>query len=173
MVRFALGRPNALDRRPKKLARFIPAFSVGAASMLSLLPIVAQLGWVPDFGLLMLLAWRLMRNDVIPAWWAAPLGLFNDLVTGLPIGFSVVVWTAAMIALDLLDRRTMWRDYWIEWGLAAALLLAAEAFRWQVDAAMGAPYPFQLVLAPLLIAILTFPLAAWAASAIDRWRLGR
>ena len=173
MVRFALGRPNALDRRPKKLARFIPAFSVAAASLLSLLPIVAQLGWVPDFGLLMLLAWRLMRNDVIPAWWAAPLGLFNDLVTGLPIGFSVVVWTAAMIALDLLDRRTMWRDYWIEWGLAAALLLAAEAFRWQVDAAMGAPYPFQLVLAPLLIAILTFPLAAWAASAIDRWRLGR
>ena len=173
MVRFALGRPNALDRRPKKLARFIPAFSVAAASLLSLLPIVAQLGWVPDFGLLMLLAWRLMRNDVIPAWWAAPLGLFNDLVTGLPIGFSVVVWTAAMIALDLLDRRTMWRDYWIEWGLAATLLLAAEAFRWQVDAAMGAPYPFQLVLAPLLIAILTFPLAAWAASAIDRWRLGR
>lgn len=173
MVRFALGRPNALDRRPKKLARFIPAFSVAAASLLSLLPVVAQLGWVPEFGLLMLLAWRLMRNDVIPAWWAAPLGLFNDLVTGLPIGFSVVVWTAAMIALDLLDRRTMWRDYWIEWGLAAALLLAAEAFRWQVDAAMGAPYPFQLVLAPLLIAILTFPLAAWAASAIDRWRLGR
>lgn len=173
MVRFALGRPNALDRRPKKLARFIPAFSVAAASLLSLLPIVTELGWVPDFGFLLLLAWRLMRSDVIPAWWAAPLGLFNDLVTGLPVGFSVALWTAAMIALDLLDRRTMWRDYWIEWGLASALLLLSEAFRWQVDSAMGASYPFRATLIPLLISILTFPLAAWAASAIDRWRLGR
>ena len=26
-----------------------------------------------------------------------------------------------MLALDLIDRRTMWRDYWIEWVLAAVL----------------------------------------------------
>jgi cell shape-determining protein MreD len=32
--------------------------------------------------LLLLLAWRLLRGDVIAAWWAAPLGLWNDLVLG-------------------------------------------------------------------------------------------
>jgi len=110
MVRSALGRPgNALDRGPKKLARFIPAWSVAVASCLCMLPIVIQVGWFPDFGFLLLLAWRLLRGDVIPAWWAAPLGLFNDLVTGGPIGLSVAIWTGAMILLDLLDRRTMWR----------------------------------------------------------------
>lgn len=173
MVRSALGRPNSLERGPKRFARYIPAVSVGAASLLALMPLVTQVGWVPDFGLLLLLAWRLLRSDVIPAWWAAPLGLFNDLVTGLPIGFSVATWTASMIVLDLLDRRTMWRDYWIEWALAAVLLLANEAFRWWVDAAMGAAYSFKATLIPLMVAILTFPLAAWAASALDRWRLGR
>lgn len=173
MVRFALGRPNALERRPKRLARAIPALSVGIASLLPLAPIVAEVGWMPDTGLLLLLAWRLLRGDVIPAWWAAPLGLWNDLVLGLPIGLSVVTFTSAMILLDLLDRRTMWRDYWLEWLLAAALIVFAEVFRWQVDGAMGARYPLVTILPASAISALSFPLAAWAASRIDHWRLGR
>ena len=174
MVRSALGRPrNALDRGPKKFARMIPAWSVAAASCLSLLPIVAELGWYPDFGFLLLLAWRLLRGDVILAWWAAPLGFFNDLVTGGPIGLSVAIWTGSMILLDLLDRRTMWRDYWVEWGLAALLIFLHDLARWRVDHAMGAHSPFSTIAPPLLIAILVFPLAAYTASRIDHWRLGR
>jgi rod shape-determining protein MreD len=85
----------------------------------------------------------------------------------------MAIWTAAMLALDLLDRRTMWRDYWIEWALAALLIVADEAARWRIDGLMGAPLPFSVVWPPILIAILTFPVAAWAAAALDRWRLGR
>jgi rod shape-determining protein MreD len=157
MVRAALGG-SRINHGPKRLARFVPAASVVAASALALLPIVTGLGWVPDLGFLLLIAWRLLRSDAIPAWWAAPLGLVNDLITGAPVGLSMTIWTAAMLALDLLDRRTMWRDYWIEWALAALLLLAV---------------PFSTLVPPLLIAILAFPLAAWCASALDRWRLGR
>ena len=29
-----------------------------------------------------------------------------------------------MLALDLIDRRTMWRDYWIEWMVAGVLIAA-------------------------------------------------
>lgn len=174
MVRSALGRPrSALDQGPKRFARLIPAASVAVASCLSLLPIVTDLGWYPDFGFLLLLAWRLLRGDVIPAWWAAPLGLFNDLVTGGPIGLSVAIWTGAMILLDLLDRRTMWRDYWVEWFLAAVLLFLNDVARWRVDGAMGAQTAFSTIVPPLVIAILVFPLAASAASRIDHWRLGR
>ena len=36
-----------------------------------------------------------------------------------PLGFSVALWSATMLVLDLIDRRTMWRDYWLEWALAA------------------------------------------------------
>ena len=128
---------------------------------------------MPNTGFLLLLAWRLLRGDVIPAWWAAPLGLWNDLVLGLPVGLSVATFTAAMIILDLLDRRTMWRDYWLEWLIAAGLIALAEAARWLIDGVMGAPYPLVTMLPSVAIAILSFPLAAWAASRIDRWRLGR
>ncbi|GAA4042704.1 hypothetical protein GCM10022281_24880 [Sphingomonas rosea] len=173
MVRSALGRPSSIDRGPKRIARFAPALSVAFASLIPLLPIMAEVGWMPETGFLLLLAWRLLRSDVIPGWWSAPLGLWNDLVLGLPIGLSVATWTAAMIILDLLDRRTMWRDYWLEWLIASGLITLAELARREVDAAMGARADWGAVLPSIAIAILAFPVAAWAASAIDRWRLGR
>ena len=173
MVRAALASKRKIGQGPVAGAQFVPALSVAVASLLSALPIVSTGGWFPDFGFVVLIAWRLLRADAFPAWWAAPLGLFNDLVTGNPVGLSVSVWTAALLALDLADRRTMWRDYWLEWGLAALLLLANEAAEWRLAQAMGASMPFVSVLPPLLISIFAFPVAAWVASRLDRWRLGR
>ena len=173
MVRAALATKGQIGKGPHPFAGYIPAASVVFASLLSGLPIISMSGWWPDCGFLGLIAWRLLRGDAFPAWWAAPLGLVNDLFSGVPIGFSVSLWTAAMLALDLADRRTMWRDYWIEWALAAILILAYESAEWRIAGLMGASVPFVKVVPPLLIAILSFPVAAWAVSRIDRWRLGR
>ena len=172
MVRAGL-KGRKIGEGPRAVAPYVPAASVVAASLLSTLPIVSTIGWYPDVGFLMLVAWRLLRSDVWPAWWAAPLGLFNDIVTGTPIGFSVMLWTAAMLLLDLVDRRTMWRDYWIEWGLAAVLVFAYEVAEWRVAQMMGASLPFLSVIPPAVIAILAFPVAAWAAARLDSWRLAR
>jgi rod shape-determining protein MreD len=97
----------------------------------------------------------------------------NDLVTGYPVGLSVTMWTFSMLALDLLDRRTIWRDYWVEWALAALLILLNEVAQWQVAGWMGAPVPFSAMVPPLLISIAAFPVAAWLVGRFDRWRLGR
>ena len=78
-----------------------------------------------------------------------------------------------MLALDLIDRRTMWRDYWIEWALAALLLFVNEWLEWWVAGLMGAPLPLIWVLPPALIGILVFPAAAWVVARLDRWRLSR
>lgn len=173
MVRAALATRHKIGQGPRTGAFYIPAATVVAASLLSALPIVTISGWYPDFGFLVLIGWRLLRADPWPAWWAAPLGLANDLITGSPVGQSIALWTAVMIALDLVDRRTMWRDYWIEWALAALLLFANESFEWWVAGLQGAPFAFRFVLPPLLISVLAFPIAAWAVARLDRWRLGR
>jgi rod shape-determining protein MreD len=173
MVRAALSSGRRIGQGPRTGAAYIPAVSVIAASLLSALPIVATSGWYPDFGFLALIAWRLLRSDPWPAWWAAPLGLANDLITGSPIGLSVTLWTATMLVLDLVDRRTIWRDYWIEWALAALLLLLNElAERW-LAGAMGAAIPLVSIVPPLLIAIFAFPIAAWIIARVDQWRLRR
>jgi rod shape-determining protein MreD len=172
MARAALAG-GRIGRGPRPYATLIPAASVVAASLLSALPIISTSGWYPDFGFIALLSWRLLRSDPWPAWWAAPLGLVNDLFTGSPVGFSIALWATTMLALDLVDRRTMWRDYWIEWVLAALFLSLDEWLQWRTAALGGARLPASAMLAPLLIGICVFPAVAWIVSRIDRWRLGR
>lgn len=173
MVRAALASKRRIGHGPVSGARYVPAASVLLGSLLAALPIVSTSGWYPDFGFLVLIAWRLLREDAFPAWWAAPLGLFNDLVTGNPVGLAVSLWTASMLLLDVADRRLMWRGYWLEWVLAALLLLGSEAGEWNVARMTGAGVPFASVLPPLLIGIFAFPVAAWLVSRLDRWRLRR
>ena len=175
MVRSALAqRGSGIGRGPRAGADFIPAASVVAGSMVALLPIVSATGWWPNWGLLMLIAWRLLRADAWPAWWAAPLGFANDLIAGNPTGLSVALWAAIMIAMDILDRRTMWRDYWIEWAIAALFIGLAELAQWRVAAILGAPVPLYMSAGPaIIISVLCFPVAAYIAARLDRWRLGR
>jgi rod shape-determining protein MreD len=173
MVRSALASKQKIGQGPVAGAAYVPAVSVALASLLSSLPIISENGWCPDIGFLVLIAWRLRRSDVWPSWWAAPLGLLNDLLTGYPIGLSVTVWTLSMLALDILDRRTIWRDYWIEWALAAVLILFDESAQWQVAAWMSARVPYSFMVPPILIAIAAFPVAAWVVGRLDGWRLGR
>jgi len=171
MVRAALSTKRRIGQGPRPGAAYLPAVSVVAGSVLAALPIVSVSGWYPDFGFLVLIAWRLLRADAWPAWWAAPLGFVNDVLTGLPIGMSVTLWAAIMIVMDLVDRRTIWRDYWIEWALAAALILAAESFEWWLAGLNGAAFAFQSILPPVVVSVLAFPIVAGLVSWIDRWRL--
>jgi len=171
MVRAALSTKRRIGQGPRPGAAYLPAVSVVAGSVLAALPLVSVSGWYPDFGFLVLIAWRLLRADAWPAWWAAPLGFVNDVLTGLPIGMSVTLWAAIMIVMDLVDRRTIWRDYWIEWALAAALILAAESFEWWLAGLNGAAFAFQSILPPVVVSVLAFPIVAGLVSWIDRWRL--
>jgi rod shape-determining protein MreD len=173
MVRAALANKRRIGQGPRAGAAYVPAISVVAGSLLSALPIVSVTGWYPDFGFLVLLGWRLLRADAWPAWWAAPLGFINDILTGAPVGMSVALWTAVMIVMDLVDRRTIWRDYWIEWALAALLILAAETMEWWLAALGGAGFAYRSTLPPVLVSVLAFPIIAWLVSRLDRWRLGR
>lgn len=173
MVRAALANKKRIGQGPRRLASSLPAISVVVAILLSALPIVSTSGWYPDFGFLALIAWRLLRSDPWPSWWAAPLGLLNDLVVGWPVGQSVALWSVTMLALDLIDRRTMWRDYWIEWALACLLLLLNGWVQWRIAAMAGAAVPFTAMVPPLLISAFSFPIVAWLIARLDRWRLGR
>jgi len=173
MVRAALATKRRIGQGPRAAAAYVPAITVVAGSLLAALPIISVSGWYPDFGFLVLIAWRLLRADAWPAWWAAPLGFVNDILVGLPIGMSVTLWTAVMIVMDLVDRRTIWRDYWIEWALAAALILVAESFEWWLAGLGGAAFAYRSIVPPVIVSALAFPIIAGLVSRIDRWRLGR
>ena len=78
-----------------------------------------------------------------------------------------------MLALDLIDRRTMWRDYRTEWVLAAVLITIDEWLQWRVAKLVDAAPEFMRMVPALVISICVFPAFAWIVSRIDAWRLGR
>ena len=96
----------------------IAAATVMLASLATLVPFVAPLPLLPPCGLLMLLGWRLRSPDVLPVWGAAPLGLFDDLFSGQPFGSAMALWTLALISIDIIDNRLVWRDFWQDWLIA-------------------------------------------------------
>ncbi|MBB6124369.1 rod shape-determining protein MreD [Sphingobium subterraneum] len=137
----------------------------------ALLPIVAQSPTLPPFGLLFLLAWRLLHPTLWPLWIGVPLGAFDDLATGAPLGSAVFLWTAVMIAIEMIDRRIFWRDYWNDWLIAlvavAFCLLGGALFA----RIAGSHAPFWLLLPQILWSALAYPLMVRLTATVDRWRI--
>ncbi|MFX5813291.1 hypothetical protein ABTE31_21535, partial [Acinetobacter baumannii] len=69
--------------------RFVPALSVMVGSAVTLWPFIATFPILPPFGLLMLLGWRLTKPDSLRIWAPLPLGLFDDLISGQPLGTAM------------------------------------------------------------------------------------
>jgi rod shape-determining protein MreD len=153
--------------------QWVPILSTLAAALLNLSPYVATWPIVPDLAYIVLLAWRLLRPEMWQAHIALPLGLFNDLVAGLPLGQSMALWTLTFLLLDIVDSRVGWRDYWMDWFFAAAAILFYTAGGWYVAREMGSATPFAVLVPQLVLSIFAYPLVARFVVALDRWRLSR
>lgn len=161
--------------REERIARWrgqiLPIISTIAGSAMVIAPMIADWPISPPFGLMMLLAWRLLRPELWPAWIGLPLGLIDDLFSGQPIGSAVFLWTAILIALDVIDRKLVWRDYLQDWliaALAIILCISGGLVAANIDGGNG-----KLVqMAPqMILSILLFPAVARTCALLDRWRL--
>ncbi len=150
--------------------QLIPVVSVMLASMTPLLPMIATVPTLPPLGYLMLLSWRLMRSDVWPVWAALPLGVFDDLFSGAPIGTAMSLWTLSFIAIDAIDRRFVWRDHLQDWGLSAALIAVYLLFAAWLS---GGRIPVVVLVPQMILSVLLVPLISRTVAMLDRWRFGR
>jgi rod shape-determining protein MreD len=161
-----------INRAPSPaIALSLPWLSIMLGSLVPTLPLIASAPIMPPFGLMLLLSWRQLRPGILPVWIGFPLGAFDDIFSGQPFGSATLLWSAIMIALELIEARFPWRNFLLDWlvstGLLCAYLVAALAI---ANAAGGAA---QLpVLAPqALSAMLLFPVVGRLAAALDRLRL--
>lgn len=151
----------------------IPAASVILFSLVTLLPYIATAPILPPFGYLMLLAWRLPRSDIWPVWAPLPLGFFDDMFSGSPIGTAMALWTITFVCIDLIDRRIVWRDHWQDWSIAGGAIVCYLVAALAIDTLTGGGTPIVLLLPQAIFSILAFPLVSRIAAMLDRWRLGR
>ena len=163
-----------LERAPSALTLIgIPVLTIMLASMAPIWPVIATATITPPFGLLMILSWRLLVRDLWPVWAALPLGLFDDLFSGQPLGSAAFSWTLMLLVIDQLDRKMMWRDYWQDWGLAALLIVAVTSINLWIANVGGGGTSLAYVVPQMLVAILCLPLFLRLAAALDhfRWQL--
>ena len=171
MSRIALSSRDVAMKNVRR--RYVPVGSTLVAALLVLLPIVADRPIVPDFAFIVLIAWRLLRPELWPATMALPLGFFNDLVAGHPLGQSMALWTAMFLLLEFIDSRAMYRDFWMDWLLAVVLMLFYIAGGWAIAGMMGSKVEFAILWPQIVFSVLAYPLVARLVIGFDRWRLSR
>jgi len=151
--------------------RVVPVVATIVASLLSLLPMVSTAPLLPPTGFVMLLAWRLLRPELWPVWIGIPLGLVDDLLSGQPLGTAISLWTLTLLVLDLIDSYMIWRDYWIDWAVAAiATILYILAGYW-FSGLRASPMAIESLIPQMLLSILVFPMFVRVCVRLDHWRL--
>ncbi len=147
-------------------ARLLPWATVMVGSLVTLLPWGATLSLLPPVGLLTLLSWRLLAPLSLRVWAPALLGLFDDLVSGQPLGSAMLLWTLAYFLVDAIDARSGVRDFKQSWAIASAAiafaLLGGRLAATPLDAHVDS-----VLLLQILISVLLFPAAARLVAWID------
>jgi rod shape-determining protein MreD len=95
----------------------------------------------------------------------------DDLFSGQPFGSAGLLWSLAMLIVEIIDSRAVWRDYLQDWLIAALLITAVLLGGWWIAGiAHAAPEP--TVLFPqIILSILLYPLVVRICARLDRWRL--
>jgi len=163
-----------INRAPSPvIARAVPWLAIMFGSVLQTLPFIASAPTMPPLGFLFLLAWRQLHPGLLPVWAGLPLGLFDDLYSGQPMGSAMLLWSVALIALDLIEARFPWRSYLMDWLVAAGVILGYLLLSSAI-AHVGDSGPLVTMLAPqLILSVLVFPLAERFIALCDRLRLAR
>lgn len=161
-----------INRAPSStVALLTPWVVVMLGSLAPLLPLIASAPLVPPLGFLLLLGWLLLRPGIFPAWAGFPLGLLDDLFSGQPLGSAALLWSIAVLMLEVVEFRVPWRNFIQNWAIAAGLvsgyiLLSA----WFAGAGGGSISPIALV-PQLILSILLIPLIGRVIAMLDRFRL--
>lgn len=147
-------------------ARVLPWTSVMAGSLVTILPAGAPLPLLPPFGLLLLLSWRLLAPLAVRVWVPPLLGLFDDLVSGQPVGSAMLLWPCAYFLVDALEARSGIADFWQNWAMAAVAITLVLAIGRLLATPMGAHVDTALMV-QIAVTVLLFPLTAYGVAWID------
>lgn len=155
------------------VAYVTPWLAIMLASCVPLWPVIASAPLMPPFGFLMLLAWRQLRPGLLPVWSGTVLGVFDDMVSGQPMGSAIFLWSVTMLALDVIEARFPWRNFLTEWVVAGLMIAAYIVLGVGVANAAGGSTPVVVVVPQIVLSVLVYPLAGRMVAMLDRMRLKR
>lgn len=155
------------------LAYGLPWLTILLGSLTPWLPVISPAPVLPPLGFMMLLAWRLLRPGLLPLWAGLPLGLFDDLYSGQPVGSGVLLFSLTLITIELIEIRFPWRNFWLDWLTASAILVIYLAAAAVLSGAGLTFMQLGVILPQLVLSIVLFPVIARLVAHLDRLRLKR
>ncbi|NBB24903.1 rod shape-determining protein MreD [Porphyrobacter sp. SLTP] len=153
--------------------RSVPYVTIMLGSLLPVLLIADLMPLFPSLGFLMLLGWRMVRPGLLPLWAGAPLGAFDDLVSGQPFGSAILLWSLAMIVIELIETRFPWRGFWQDWFTAGVIAVSYWFAALLVSGASVTPELLIVALPQALLSVMLYPIIARMVAGLDRFRLAR
>ena len=111
------------------------------------------------------------RLTLRAAWAPLPLGFFDDLVSGQPVGSAMFSWTVAFLAIEASERAVLWRDYVQDWMVAAAAIAGCLFAGYLFALFAGGAAPIFAIVPQILASMLLFPAVARLCARLDVWRL--
>lgn len=141
--------------------------------MVPLLPIISSAPVLPPIGLIFLIAWRVLRPGLWPVWAGVPFGLIDDILSGQPIGSAVLIWSTILIAMDIIEQRYIWRNYWQDWFISAIFIIFALSTGLLVNNFLGSNVHLYILMPQMIISIAIYPLILRLVGRLDHLRLKR
>lgn len=165
---------HAINRAPSPLlAGGLPWVTIMLASMVTYSPVIASAPVLPPIAFMLLVAWRMLRPGLLPVWAGLPLGLFDDLYSGQPLGSGIVLWSLTMLAMELVDERFLWRGFFQDWLAAAAIFSAYLLLGAAIAGLASGHVSFMAVIPQLVMTIALYPAIVWLVARFDGLRLTR
>lgn len=142
--------------------------SIIIASILTVYPLpYAVAGWRPHFMLIFSLFWVMCQPTWCGVWFSFTIGVFTDLLLGMPLGANALCFVGLGFVARLLTREFAYIPFLFLWLISALALLTYIFVMWLGLMATDTVFIMARHWQPLLTSVAIFPLIFWL---LKRWR---
>ncbi|MEE4349787.1 MAG: hypothetical protein V2J26_06115 [Pacificimonas sp.] len=146
----------------------IPPLIVAIGFLILTVPFFPPIALMPNMGLVLVFLFALYRPRQLPVWMGVPLGLWADVLLGMPFGANGFALPLFMLAVQWFDTHTRRMHWSMDWLVAVPFLLGYKSFLWLICVTIGPSAPLVPFLSQGLATLAVFPLVAFLFVSIQR-----
>jgi rod shape-determining protein MreD len=113
--------------------------------------------------------WTVHRPDLFPAWGAFAVGLFDDVLSGSPLGVNALVLLLAHVSIVAQHKVFRGKAFWLVWAAFGIVALGAQLLTMLLGLLLKGAFPDPLVtLAQLALTVSLYPVATAVLGRVQR-----
>ncbi|HTJ64548.1 MAG TPA: rod shape-determining protein MreD [Alphaproteobacteria bacterium] len=160
----AAPRTTPFHRLEQNLRKLLPLMISIVFAIVVVLPVgLPQWGILaPPLLLISIFYWSLVRPDLMPPTAAFLLGLFQDLLTGAPLGLGALVMVLVQWIMRGQRRYLANRPFFLMWASFGPVVFSAAVIDWLLYALFTLhALPILGALTRMVLGFVLFPVVAW------------